>query len=115
MDHHDNSNSKFSFPTEYKFMNALKKIFQAPHDLLYSNSISFSRKRKLLKKWRDERTKFVYENYRDHDYMMDKEMANLVRAADLAKAIIRIEQDSGIVITIAKRDNKDEESDPSSG
>ena len=51
----------------------------------------------------------------NNEDMMDKEMANLVRAADLAKAIIRIEQDSGIVITIAKRDNKDEESDPSSG
>jgi hypothetical protein len=73
--------------TDYKHMLLLRKLFRNPHSLLFAKSIPISRRKYLLKRWRDDRTKFILEFMRDYDYLNDAEMVELLSVVKIAKIL----------------------------
>lgn len=90
--------------SEKSYSLILKKIFSSPRRLLYSPALSQARKKHLLKLWRDERTLYILENCRDHDYLQDQEMEDLLRSLQVIKTIISKEEDMKIKIRIRTKD-----------
>lgn len=69
----------------YKYMTSLQSIFKAPINLLRCKSLSLVRRKFLLKRWRDDRTRYLFENYSDLNYATDRQMEQLLRCVDKIK------------------------------
>lgn len=63
----------------------LERIFGSPLDLLQRRDIPYERRRYLLRKWRDERSHYIMENFRDFDYTQDEELERLMHALNALK------------------------------
>lgn len=74
-------------PPEYPHMMLLRKIFKSPYALLCFSGLSERRKKYLLKRWRDDRTRYIFECLRDFDYMSDEELIDLLGSVKIAKAL----------------------------
>lgn len=72
----------------YQYMLSLQKIFNDPKNLVKSRHIPLPRRRYLLKRWHDDRQKFLYENCTDMDYMRDHEMELLLASVSVINDII---------------------------
>jgi hypothetical protein len=70
---------------KYKYMILLQKVYKVPILLLHDRTISLLRRKFLLKKWRDERTAYLYENCRDYDYLQDKQITLLLACVNKIK------------------------------
>lgn len=73
---------------DYQYMLSLQKIFTDPKKLVKSRHIPLSRRRFLLKRWHDDRQKFLLENCHDMDYMRDHEMEILFASVAVINDII---------------------------
>lgn len=89
-------------------MTKLRKFYPTPYALLCSSTLSLPAKKHLLKKWRDDRTKFIYENCRDYDYTFDDEMDEVLKMVKAAKAIASTEEKINTEINIYFLDDKHE-------
>lgn len=69
----------------YFYMIKLERIFITPLNLLHRRDIPYERRRFLLRQWRNERARFVSENFRDWDYTQDEELENIRYALDALK------------------------------
>lgn len=87
-------------PSSYRYMMKLRKFYPTPYALLCSSTLSLPAKKHLLKKWRDDRTKFIYENCRDYDYTYDDEMDEILKMVSAAKAIATVEEKISTEINI---------------
>lgn len=95
--------------SDFTYMISLKRIFFSPRNLLYFPSLPSARKRDLLRRWRDERMRYLFENARDYDFMIDQEIEDLQNTVKLAKAIMSAEEESAVRIFLVQRTDKDEE------
>jgi hypothetical protein len=84
-------------------MTSLKRIFFSPRNLLYFPSLSSARKRELLRKWQDERMRYIFETGRDYDFMLDKEIDDLQSSVNIVKAIVVAEEENAVRISLVQR------------
>lgn len=96
--------------SDFNYMLCLRRIFFSPRKLLYFPSLSSARKRDLLRKWRDERMRYLFENCRDHDFLADKEIEDLQNTVTLVKALILAEEENAVKIFIFQEKDIAEES-----
>ncbi len=71
----------------YKYMIALQRIYKAPTLLMHCKWLSFKRRMYLLKRWRDDRTRYLIENCNDMDYGKDRELEQILRCVRKMKAL----------------------------
>lgn len=66
---------------EYLYMQILQKIFKAPALLMHCRKITILRRKTLLKRWQEDRVRFLFENCHEMDYMKDRQMDQLIRCS----------------------------------
>ena len=76
-----------SNPTEYRYMTLLQKTYKAPAFLLHDSNLPIVRRAYLLKQWRDERTRYLYETCHDWDYQKDRQMYQLLKCVNKIKRL----------------------------
>ena len=69
----------------YMYMIKLERIFGSPLELLQRRDIPYERRRYLLRQWRNERQRYINENFRDLDYTQDAELERLMFALNALK------------------------------
>lgn len=72
---------------EYKHMKYLYKIYKVPALLLRDRTLPLFRREILLKRWKDERSRYLFENCHDHDYDHDKQIELITKCLDKIKKI----------------------------
>lgn len=64
---------------KYLYLHKLERLYDnRPILLAQQITVPFQRRLFLLKRWRDERIAYLYESFRDLDYMSDKILQKLL-------------------------------------
>ncbi len=63
--------------TNYDYMHEMQRSFKMPLMLSYEESIPAEERIEMLRRWRDERTRFLFENCHDMDYVHDPQLLQL--------------------------------------
>ena len=75
---------------KYIYLHKLERLYNnRPVVLAHHPSIPFRRRLFLLKRWRDERIAYLYESFRDLDYMADRVLQKLLLHIKRMKQIMR--------------------------
>jgi hypothetical protein len=101
------SRQKLSFEqqiSDYKYMMLLKHKYETPRMLLCCPLLPSLRKKYLLKRWRDDRTRYILENCRDYDYLSDQEMEELLAAVKIVKALLSMQDSAQVKIRLFSED-----------
>ena len=78
----------------------LNETYRTPHDLLRTPSLLLPQKKTLLKGWYDNRMRYVFENGRDCDYLLDPEIQEITRVMDVLRETLSTQDHIGIRINI---------------
>ena len=73
------------YEPSYLYMMRLSRMFDGPLDLLQRRNIPYERRLFLLRRWRDERTRYLITNFGDMGYIQDEEMDQLNHALNALK------------------------------
>lgn len=75
---------------KYIYLHKLERLYDnRPIILAQHSSVSLRRRLFLLKRWRDERITYLYESFRDLDYMADRILQKLLLHIKRLKRLIR--------------------------
>ena len=75
---------------KYIYLHKLERLFDnRPIALANHSSIPLRRRLFLLKRWRDERIAYLYESFRDLDYVTDRILKKLLLHINRMKRLIR--------------------------
>ena len=80
-----NPPSALLYEPSYLYMTRLGRMFGGPLDLLQRRNIPYERRLFLLRRWRDERTRYLISNFGDMGYIQDEEMDLLNHALNALK------------------------------
>lgn len=67
---------------DFAYLNKVEKFFCSPWNIVKNFSIPAFRKKQILMRWKDERTRYLFVNGRDYDFLSDEKLKEISEALE---------------------------------